>query len=62
MFSIFTMFGKELITFQNYALVDDEWIEIQELIERENDLMWYFDNYIKYVSENSDPRMWGLSL
>jgi hypothetical protein len=62
MFSIFTMFGKELITFQNYALVDDEWIEIQELIERENDLMWYFDNYIKYVSENPDPRIWGLSL
>jgi hypothetical protein len=56
------MFGKELITFQNYALVDDEWIEIQELIERENDLMWYFDNYIKYVSENPDPRIWGLSL
>jgi hypothetical protein len=54
MFSIFTMFGKELITFQNYALVDDEWIEIQELIEMGdtqkanqviNRVKYYFSEY-----------------
>jgi len=62
MFSTFTIHGNEFITFQNYALVEGEWIEIQELIEMENDLMWYFDNYIEHISENPDPRVWGLSL
>lgn len=62
MFSTLNIHGNEFITCQDFALINGEWIDIQELIELDNDLLWYLDNYDEYTRENPDPRYWGLSL
>ncbi len=62
MFSTITLNGYDFITMDGYALYNDEWITIAELLDIENDMMWYFDNYDDWCKENPEPRMWGLSL